>query len=72
MRIIPADLDPDRYGSLLFIRGCLGAWRHYRATGQRSRAATARGTMRFALSQERAIRVQRLKDLLQRNRRGAQ
>lgn len=72
MKIIPADLDAERYGRLAFIRDTLVAWRHYRTTGQRSRAATARGTMRFALSQERAIRVQRLKDLLQRNRRGAQ
>lgn len=67
MRIIPADLDPDRYGSLLFIRGCLGAWRHYRATGQRSREDTCRATLDFAIWAERRRRVQRLKDILLRD-----
>lgn len=72
MKIIPAGLDAERQGRLVFIRNCLAAWRYYRRTKQPLRAATARNTVHFAIAEERSIRVQRLRDRLLRDIRDPQ
>lgn len=67
MKIIPADLDEERQGRLVFIRDGLAAWRDYRRVGLKLMASATKDYVLRAVRVERTIRVDRLRDRLLRD-----
>lgn len=72
MKIIPAGIDEERYGRLVFIRDALAAWRDHRSLGQWGLANLTASWLLIAVRQERAERFNRLRDRLLRDIRDPQ